>query len=151
VLTVGRTAEAVQRLRALLVSSRGIDDAIVATAHVRLGRILFDTGRLDEARAEWPALAARARRFGAEVAELASFAAAKCGHPRSAALLLGHARAFHARRGSSENSLPIGDIARTTAMTLDSLDRETLEELILRGRELTETEADALLLAAQDG
>lgn len=148
---VGRTAEAVQRLRALLVSSRGIDDAIVATAHVRLGRILFDTGRLDEARAEWPALAARARRFGAEVAELASFAAAKCGHPRSAALLLGHARAFHARRGSSENSLPIGDIARTTAMTLDSLDRETLEELILRGRELTETEADALLLAAQDG
>ncbi|WP_158601988.1 ATP-binding protein [Pararobbsia silviterrae] len=146
----GRSAEALQRLRGLLASSRHVDDTIVATLHARLVRILFDTERLDEARAEWPTMAARVRRFGLEAAELAVFAAAKCGHPRVAALLLGHARRLHARRGSSEDRSPIGDIARAIPSLLEHLDPETIERLIEDGRHLTHAEADDLLLAAED-
>jgi tetratricopeptide (TPR) repeat protein len=146
----GHPAQALQRLRGLLASSRSVDDSIVATIHMRLVRILFDTDRLDEARAEWPALAARARRFGLQLAELAVFAACKCGHPRSTALLLGHARELHARHGSLESGLPMSDIPRATAMSVKSLDEATVELLIDKGRQLTGPEADDLLLAAED-
>jgi predicted ATPase/DNA-binding winged helix-turn-helix (wHTH) protein len=146
----GHPAQALQRLRGLLASSRSVDDSIVATIHMRLVRILFDTDRLDEARAEWPALAARARRFGLEVTELAVFAACKCGHPRSAALLLGHGRELQARRGRLESGLSMSDIPKATAMFVKSLDDATVELLIDHGRQLTEAEADDLLLSAED-
>lgn len=146
----GRADEGLRRLRDIVCAAQWHDDTIVMNAHVRLVRILFDTERFDEAKAEWPALARRARRFGLEAAELAVFGAARMGHPKSAAMLLGHVRVLHARRRLSEDAWPMGDISRAMHLIVGHLDPGTFEQWVSRGGRLTEVQADELLLAKDD-
>ncbi|HEV7765085.1 MAG TPA: sulfatase-like hydrolase/transferase [Thermoanaerobaculia bacterium] len=73
-----RNDEAIDALRALLKTNPSMD---VAT---RLGEVLMDSGRADEAIAVYEAAIQRAERFSPDLALALAVAHAKAGHPREA-------------------------------------------------------------------
>jgi tetratricopeptide (TPR) repeat protein len=149
-IQLGRHAEALDRLQAYLQEVG--DDTSVNVVYVRALaiRAQLEMGRIEEALADAAMVIPAGRRYGVpEVADLAALLAARAGRPRSAALLLGHARETYASRGMQE---PTGDcdFSKAESLLRERLDGATFERLMEQGRRLDEPAADRLLFANDD-
>jgi non-specific serine/threonine protein kinase len=148
---LGRYDEALQRLRTHLARVQGKDSFNIGHLHLGILGTLLHAGRPDDALAEAEAALRACRRHGMpEIAEVTALIAAQRGQPRTAALLLGHARRAYAAAGGQLVEVAETAFGRAHALVARHLAADEIERLLARGATLDERAADRLLYAPHD-